>query len=273
MEKVEYLLGHSKRELERLQRQAEVGRPFTEHFLSEIGVGPGWKVLEIGCGAGDLAMRLGELVGPSGFVIGVDRSADAIDIARTRTRAVGLEQVSFQQSSAEEFTASMKFDLAIARLVLVHQKDPTTVVRAAAQVVRPGGTVAFYEPDLTRGAFRSSPYVPILHKVADWMGRLFEKELPHHDVGTRLVEQFYRAGLPRPRLISHAPVLTGDDLLRFQWLVDILETLRPKLIREGIITEDEFPSEGLAEQLQAAVLEAHSQVIFPSTFGVWAKII
>ncbi len=105
MEKVEYLLGHSKRELERLQRQAEVGRPFTEHFLSEIGVGPGWKVLEIGCGAGDLAMRLGELVGPSGFVIGVDRSADAIDIARSRTRAAGLEQVSFQQSSAEEFTA------------------------------------------------------------------------------------------------------------------------------------------------------------------------
>lgn len=48
-----YALGHSPRELERLSIQAHLVNPITGRFLAGAGVGPGMRVLDIGCGAGD----------------------------------------------------------------------------------------------------------------------------------------------------------------------------------------------------------------------------
>jgi tRNA A58 N-methylase Trm61 len=75
----EYVLGHSARELERLRRQAELVNPNTRQYLIEAGIAPGMRVLDVGSGAGDVAFLAAELVGPSGQVVGVDRSLNAIE--------------------------------------------------------------------------------------------------------------------------------------------------------------------------------------------------
>ena len=70
-----YILGHSPAEIQRLKDQAEILRPITKRLLLSTGICLGMKVLDVGCGAGDVAMLAAELVGPSGSVIGIDRNS------------------------------------------------------------------------------------------------------------------------------------------------------------------------------------------------------
>jgi tRNA A58 N-methylase Trm61 len=61
-----YVLGHSERELERLRLQAQLIDPITRQFLIEAGIAPGMRVLDVGCGAGDVTFLAADLVGPPG---------------------------------------------------------------------------------------------------------------------------------------------------------------------------------------------------------------
>jgi ubiquinone/menaquinone biosynthesis C-methylase UbiE len=78
------------------------------------------RVLDIGCGAGDVTMLAAELVGASGSVVGIDRNADVIAVARARAQTAGCHHVEFRQGTAEDLYATMAFDAVIGRYVLVH---------------------------------------------------------------------------------------------------------------------------------------------------------
>jgi ubiquinone/menaquinone biosynthesis C-methylase UbiE len=96
------VLGNTQAEHERLARQAERFDPLTERFFREAGIGPGQRVLELGSGAGDVAMLVARLVGPTGEVVGVERSADSIAHATSRVKAAGLSNVRFLQTDVAE---------------------------------------------------------------------------------------------------------------------------------------------------------------------------
>ena len=72
-----YALGHSEQELGRLSRQAQAFEPFTRQLLEQAGINRGMRVLDVGCGSGDVAFLAADLVGPTGEVIGADCAAAA----------------------------------------------------------------------------------------------------------------------------------------------------------------------------------------------------
>ena len=83
-----YALGRSGAEEQRLQRQAMFLAPVTRRLFAAAGIGPGMKVLDIGSGAGDVALLAAERVGLHGRVIGVDMHPALVETARRRaTRA------------------------------------------------------------------------------------------------------------------------------------------------------------------------------------------
>src|SRR5262252_10665326 len=98
-----YILGHSAPEIQRLKIQAELLRPITERLLLNAGIQPGMRILDIGCGAGEVAMLAAEKVGPSGAVVGIDRNPEVLAVARHRAQASGLPHVVFEMASAEAF--------------------------------------------------------------------------------------------------------------------------------------------------------------------------
>jgi ubiquinone/menaquinone biosynthesis C-methylase UbiE len=61
-----YVLGHSDLELKRLATQARLIEPITRRFLVSAGITEGMRVLDVGSGAGDVAILLAGLVGPPG---------------------------------------------------------------------------------------------------------------------------------------------------------------------------------------------------------------
>jgi protein-L-isoaspartate O-methyltransferase len=111
----DYALGRTGAEHERLIRQAARIAPLTERFFREAGVGPGQRVLDLGSGVGDVAMLAGNLVGPSGEVVGVERDSRSIARARARVAEAGLRNVSFIQSDVNEIQSSKPFDAAVGR--------------------------------------------------------------------------------------------------------------------------------------------------------------
>lgn len=67
----------------------------TRRFLMDAGITPGMRVLEIGCGNGEVTQELAELVGPSGSVVALDRNEGELALARARMAEQGIAHVNF----------------------------------------------------------------------------------------------------------------------------------------------------------------------------------
>jgi ubiquinone/menaquinone biosynthesis C-methylase UbiE len=269
---VEYILGHSGREIRRLTRQAAILRPITERLLRGAGIDPGMRVLDLGCGAGDVTMLAAELVDASGSVVGIDRSPEVIAVARERARTAGLQHVDFREASAEAFSDPEPFDAVIGRYVLIHQADPVALLRAAAIRVRPGGVVAFHELCVNGQAVHSLPRVSLWQQAWEWSQRAFQAVAPHCDAGGRLIEQFSRAGLPQPTLCCESPVGGGEDSPLYAWTAETLKSFMPQLVKMRILTEDTIAIETFERRLRTAVVEARSQVVGPAQFCAWTRV-
>ena len=85
-----YILGHEQSEIDRLMVQSALMRPFTERLFKAAGMSTGMRVLDLGCGAGDVSMLAADLVGPSGSVIGIDRSLEVISMPKDAVNRLGL---------------------------------------------------------------------------------------------------------------------------------------------------------------------------------------
>src|SRR5690606_17958552 len=91
--RTDYVLGHSERELDRLHRQAMLFADLTRDILVRAGLESGMRVLDIGCGVGDVSLIAAELVTSGGAVTGVDPSPEALAVARARLDAMGKSWV------------------------------------------------------------------------------------------------------------------------------------------------------------------------------------
>jgi ubiquinone/menaquinone biosynthesis C-methylase UbiE len=81
MDDTDYALGRNEAEYERLIEQAELLRPLTRRVFEAAGIGPRMRVLDVGCGVGDVSFLVGEMVGSDGSVVGVDLDGTAVELA------------------------------------------------------------------------------------------------------------------------------------------------------------------------------------------------
>lgn len=115
----------------------------TTGVLEAAEVQPGHRVLDVGCGHGDVTLLAAHRVGPRGLVLGVDESAPMIERARQRAHAAGLANVGFVHADARTHRFSpLRFD------VIVNQLGPTGFANLA-RVLRPGGRLVFasFDPE------------------------------------------------------------------------------------------------------------------------------
>ncbi|HKW12743.1 MAG TPA: class I SAM-dependent methyltransferase [Gemmatimonadaceae bacterium] len=265
----EYVLGHASSELQRLAYQAQYWGEATLEWLRRAAIEPGMRLLDIGCGAGDVSLLAATLVGPTGSVLGVDRSPDAVATATQRATAMGLSQVQFEVASLETFAPDRQFDGIIGRLVLIYLADPVAELRKLLRFVRQGGVVAFFEMDMV--ACRSVPPVPLVEESMERLRQTFRRAGNTLDLGPRLWRVFRDAGLPDASMMVHwraepAPAAPGARLIS-----ETTRSLLPMMERFGVARAAEVDVDTLSSRLQAAVVAQDATLLPPAVVGAWAR--
>jgi SAM-dependent methyltransferase len=115
--------------------------PFGARVLDAVALRPGERVLDVGCGAGDLARAAANRVGPDGQVLGLDLSAALIDAARQATAA---DQASFVVGDAQTYGLPQGgFDVVVSRFGVMFFDDPVAAFANLGSALRPGGRLGF----------------------------------------------------------------------------------------------------------------------------------
>ena len=269
---VAYVLGHAPQELARLERQAVIFERPTRALLERCGIGPGQRVLDLGCGAGDVSLLLAGFVGATGHVIGVDRAPEAVAIARGRAAGLGRHNVTFVVSTIDALDLP-PVDAVVGRFVLMHQAAPVDVLARAARLVRPGGVVAMMESHLDAlvQEWHSWPASAAYTTLLDVMLRTIKAAGGRTDMGLRLRGTFLEAGLPDPVLDVHG-TLSGSDAPRMcRYMADSLRSMAGMAERLGV----ETLSPGRIDALEQAVLDdaAHPGAVMngPVVVTAWCR--
>jgi 2-polyprenyl-3-methyl-5-hydroxy-6-metoxy-1,4-benzoquinol methylase len=266
-----YVLGHSAEELNRLIEQARLFGELTEEIFVRAGIGAGMRVLDVGCGAGDVSFLLARIVGPSGAVVGVDRSEEAVAMATARAQAMGLTQVSFSQGDIEDISLDQPVDAAVGRFVLMYSAEPSKTLRRVAANVRAGGIVAFQEMNVAEA--KSFPQVDLFEQSMRRIIETLHEEKVKTLMGLRLYQTFVGAGLPPPQMIMGARVEGSADSLGYQIVAQVVKSLLPVMEKLGVATEKEIQIETLAQRLRDEVLSRGAVIVLPPLVGAWTRTV
>ena len=173
--------------------------PSTMRRLEQVGVAPGWQVLEVGAGRGSIAAWLGDRVESEGRVVATDIDTSLLDeLGEARVEVLHHDVL------ADDFPPD-SFDLVHCRAVLVHLDDPQRALERMTAWLRPGGPLVAEEP--WTDVARLAPD-PVVARAAGGLGETldgaFARRLPlaMREAGLERVEadieaQFFAGGTDR----------------------------------------------------------------------------
>jgi ubiquinone/menaquinone biosynthesis C-methylase UbiE len=111
----------------------------SEAVFPTLPVREGDRVLDVGCGFGDTAIKLANLVGPTGTVVGIDCCDAFLDYARKDVAARGIKNVSFLRGDAEVALPAHDFDFVFSRFGTMFFANPVSGLSNMRKALRPGG--------------------------------------------------------------------------------------------------------------------------------------
>ena len=265
-----YILGRSENETRRLILQHQIFGPLTRRFFEAAGIGVGMKVLDLGSGAGDVALLAADLVGPTGRVVGVDMNPSILETARARAASAGWTNVTFLAGDARELPLDADFDAVVGRWILMHITNPVETLRHVVTRLKVGGIVAFHENDFT--------YPPTVFPPTELSKQIQSWAIPPHGtpgretrMGTQLLKAYLAAGLPEPRLIVEAAAGGGAGWPGYEYLVETFRSLLPNLRQINDVDPAEVDIDTLAARLRDDVVSRQGILMLPIMFGAWTR--
>jgi ubiquinone/menaquinone biosynthesis C-methylase UbiE len=163
----DYVLGTHNEEIARLGLQHRVWRPIVTECWQRVGLTHGWRVIDVGAGPGYATADLAEIVGPTGTVLAIERSARFLEAARERCLRRGLSNVEFHEGDLMQVSlGNPGFDASWCRWVASFVSSPKKLMENIGGALRQGGLAIFHEYS-DYETFRFMPLRPALEKFAD----------------------------------------------------------------------------------------------------------
>ncbi|WP_439597709.1 class I SAM-dependent methyltransferase [Falsiroseomonas sp.] len=215
-------------EMARLAAQGAWLAPETETLLSAIGLGPGWRCLDLACGLGDVTRLMAARAGATGQVVGLDLERRFLDCARVC--AAGAVDY-LEGDACRTGLPDGGFDLVHGRFLFAGGAQFEALLAEAIRLTRPGGMVALQEQDLS--CMACFPPHPAFARLKALLGAGLEQSGTGRGVARRLFGLLRQAGL---RELRYRPFLVacqaGDP--QADWLPDTVDSLRGPLLRAGL---------------------------------------
>ena len=266
-----YLLGHTPFAIQRLLRLGQIYHSFTRSMLIEAGLTTGMRVLDIGCGPGAVSQIAAELVGETGWVLGIDASSNMLEVAQSRMQAAGLTHVSFLAADLRTLTLDQSFDALIGRFILMHLSDPEDVLRHLLPCVCPGGLVAFQEYELSSHQDAFYPPSSLWEQTYRLTTLPFEQAGGNLHAGMQLPVMFAAAGLPAPHMRYEASIGADRDWPGFAMRADDVRTFLPLSVQLGLASEEEIDIDTLAERLCEETVGHSGSARLPVLISAWTR--
>ena len=220
-----------RREYERLRALGRWRDPATIVALEATGIGPGWRCLEVGAGAGTMSAWMAERVGDTGSVLSTD-----VDL-RFHGPAVGTTEIR-EHDITQDPLPEGTFDLVHARAVLQHVTAREVALERMITALKPGGWVVVEEGDMR--AFEAQPLpepLGTLHQIMAAGAATQEYREP--SFGTRLLRLYQEHGLEEINARGIVETMrAGED--SGEWWFLALEHVRDRIVDAGVMSGDDF---------------------------------
>jgi SAM-dependent methyltransferase len=229
------------------------------------------RVLDVGCGVGEVARVVGEIVGPTGSVVGVDIDEHAVVLAGKRLASLGVDFTGFI-GDFRRVDVGDDYDMVCCRMVLQYQADATAALRSMGARVRSGGAVVAHEIGPSITGMRAVPDFPLAEQVGRWVTAALAASGGNHDVGVELGWRFRDAGLiPTDLPMVEMVCALGDTAVAARRYHTLLASLMPALLAGALATEDEIDLGTFDRRWRAEAAAANAVVVlWPSLVGWWA---
>jgi ubiquinone/menaquinone biosynthesis C-methylase UbiE len=266
----DYTLGHSADEHDRLRHQGDLLEPTTRRLFRAIGVRSGWRCLDVGCGPGATMRLMGDIVGPSGEVTGLDRDAKAGCDAIEWLQATGSSRYRFIEADMEgaDVIGESQFDLTFARLSLLHIRDPVGVLRKMYKWTKPGGYIAAQDyycrtMNLHPKHAAGSELIRVIIETSERAGQDME-------FAFKLPVYFADAGVGTPDGTDTDILMTSSEPFITMYIT-LCRSLLPRAIALGVTSEARMA--GVFRELEQAITKGgpSSSALWPAAIGVWKR--
>jgi ubiquinone/menaquinone biosynthesis C-methylase UbiE len=265
----DYVLGHTAEEYERLRRQAQVLEPATRRLLHAIDLRSGWRCLDIGCGPGECMRLMGEIVGPSGEVTGLDRDGKAGRKALERLQSTGTSRYRFIEANVESIDDidAPPFDLTFARLALLFTQDPVAVLRKMYRWTKPGGYIAIQDYHVR--TMNLYPQIEAYRELMQVIIETCERSGQDMEFAFKLPVYFVEAGIGPPDGTDMNIPMTSFEPFMAMYQA-LCRSLLPKAIELGVTNEARM--ERVFRDIdRAAGDRRHYSALWPLMIGVWKR--
>ena len=256
-----YVIQSGAAALDRLELIARLYWPTTEAFLARHDALRLDRFLDVGCGIGDVATRVGN-------AIGVDINAEVVGAARERCRAMG-SNATFCVAGLADLGVDDElrgFDAVYARCVLSHQSDPRAGLAAMLAATRPGGIVLVEDVEIA--AVWSSPPSAALARHLELYVAAARGLGARPDIGCDLAVMMRDLGAADVRVDLIQPMLRVRDDLQVH--ARTMEAIAVPVIAQGLATEVEVAE--LVAQLDEFAATPDNVATLPRTIQVIGRV-
>ncbi len=250
---------------ERLRLLNRVKWPTTEPLLRVAGLRAGMSCLEVGCGSGDVTLKMAAFVGAEGNVVGIDRDQSILHLARQEVDKQGLP-VTFRALEAEELAEESAYDLVFARYLLSHLPRPQRAVEAMIRAARPGGRLVL-EDVYFPGHYCYPPSAAFDRFVELYQAAALAQEEGDAAIGVRLLGMALEAGVVEVRVGLVVPTFReGEGKLVTQVT---MEHIREALVGAGLASHSEV--DDVVDELGRLAEDDRTLMSMAPTFQVWGR--
>jgi SAM-dependent methyltransferase len=257
----EYTIERGRGVLDRMDLLARAHAPGTLSLLDLLGVPAGARCVDLGCGGGHVTMELARRASAGG-ALGIDLDEELLAVARGDASAQGLRNVTFRAGEVEQFSDA-DFDLAFARMLLSHLRDPAEMVVRMTAAVRPGGLVIVEDVHFA-GCF-TEPACPAYDRWVDWFTEVVRRTNGDLDIGPRLPGLLRAAGLTGIGVRVAQPVFLDGPVKQLQQLS--MAKVRSAVLAAGLADVDEY--DRAHAELQAFTDDPTTVVASPRMIQTW----